>query len=105
MYEHLVLFKFKSELPDSRLQPLIQTLHAFKGVIPGIVELTAGVNVTEETENRHGFTLALRVTFADRESLDAYGPHPAHRAFVSLLDGLVEQVVVADYPIGHVMEM
>jgi len=105
MYEHLVLFKFKTELSEPHMQELIRTLHAFKGVIPGISELTAGINATEETANHHGFTLALRVTFTDRESLAAYGPHPAHRAFVALLDGLVDQVVVADYPVGHVIEM
>ncbi|MFK7693856.1 Dabb family protein [Paenibacillus sp. HJGM_3] len=98
-YEHLVSFKFKDPLPAVKEQELLDTLRSFKGRIPGIVEVTAGVNVTEETDNIHGYTLGLRVTFEDRESLRTYGPHPVHQHFVSLLEGLLDNVVVIDYPI------
>ncbi|MBB3110265.1 hypothetical protein FHS18_002332 [Paenibacillus phyllosphaerae] len=98
MFEHLVAFKFNKTLPQEKQQELLDTLYAFKGQIPGIVELTAGINETEETGNIHGFTIGLRVTFEDRDSLQRYGPHPAHQQFVKLLDGIVDQVIVIDYP-------
>lgn len=55
--------------------------------------------MTEEQENVHGYTLGLRVTFESQEALRAYGPHPAHQKFVSMLEGILENVVVVDYPI------
>ncbi|RKN84272.1 Dabb family protein [Paenibacillus ginsengarvi] len=99
MYEHLVSFKFNDKFDPAMERELLDVLHAFKGKIPGIVELTAGVNVTEELHNMHGYTLGLRVTFQDREALRDYGPHPVHQHFVKLLDGLLDNVVVVDYPI------
>ncbi|WP_328804398.1 Dabb family protein [Paenibacillus apii] len=54
--------------------------------------------MTEETDNIHGYTLGLWVTFKDLESLRSYGPHPIHQEFVKSLDGLLENVVVVDYP-------
>lgn len=99
MFEHLVSFKFNRILEPGLEQELLELLRGLKDQIPGIVDLTAGVNETEETDNIHGFSIGLRVTFNDRESLQVYGPHPAHQAFVRRLDGLIEQVVVVDYPV------
>ncbi len=99
MYEHLVVFKFNSNYEPQTEELLVQTLLKLKEQIPGIVELTAGVNVTEETGNIHGYTLGLRVTFTDQEALRQYGPHPAHQDFVGMLEGIIENVVVVDYPV------
>ncbi|QGG54845.1 Dabb family protein [Paenibacillus sp. FSL W8-1187] len=100
MMEHLVSFKFNRPLEAAEQEELLALLRGLRGQVPGIIELTCGFNETEETDNIHGFTLGLRVTFTDREALRDYGPHPAHQAFVSRLEGLVEQVVVVDYPFG-----
>jgi hypothetical protein len=99
MFEHLVSFQFNGSYTPEKETQLIEKLLSFKGRIPGIVELTAGVNVTEETENIHGYTLGLRVTFEDRQALREYIPHPDHQEFVRMLDGILENVVVVDYPI------
>ncbi|AIQ46663.1 stress protein [Paenibacillus sp. FSL R7-0273] len=99
MYEHLVVFKFNSSFDPQQEQQLVKTLLGLKDQIPGISGLTAGVNVTGETENVHGYTLGLRVTFTDQEALRAYGPHPAHQNFVAMLEGIIESVVVVDYPV------
>ncbi|WP_379153526.1 Dabb family protein [Paenibacillus sp. sgz5001063] len=99
MYEHLVVFRFNEQYQPETGEQLVQTLMALKDAIPGIEELTAGINETEETENIHGYTLGLRVTFTDQEALRNYGPHPAHQHFVGLLEGIIENVVVVDYPI------
>lgn len=99
MFEHLVVFKFNANVTPAKQQELLDQLLSFKGRIPGIVDMSAGINVTEETDNIHGYTLGLRVTFEDREALRTYGPHPVHQQFVRSLDGILESVVVADYPI------
>ncbi|MDO7906948.1 Dabb family protein [Paenibacillus sp. JX-17] len=98
MYEHLVIFKFNQQITPEKQQALQDQLLSFRGQIPGIIDMSAGVNVTEEVQNIRGFTLGLRVTFEDLDSLRAYGPHPLHQAFVASLDGVLEEVVVVDYP-------
>ncbi|REE67679.1 stress responsive alpha/beta barrel protein [Paenibacillus taihuensis] len=100
MFEHLVIFKFNDRITSDKEQELLAQLLAFKGAIPGIVDISAGINVTEETDNIHGYSLGLRVTFENKEALRAYGPHPLHQAFVQQLGGLLENVVVVDYPIA-----
>ncbi|WP_261808142.1 Dabb family protein [Paenibacillus sp. N3.4] len=101
MFEHLVSFKFNENYSPQIEKELLEILHSFKDHIPGIVELTAGVNMTEEVASVHGYTLGLRVTFQDLEHLRQYGPHPMHQKFVKRLEGIVENVVVIDYPINH----
>lgn len=99
MFEHLVVFKFNDKTTLAKQQELVDQLLALQEHIPGIVGLTAGINVTEETDRIQGYTIGLRVTFEDQEALRAYGPHPAHQAFVASLDGWVEDVIVVDYAI------
>ena len=103
-YEHIVVFRFGQPLPPEVTADLLSALLAFREEIPGILALSAGVNDTLETQNVHGYTLGLRITFRDREALRAYQPHPSHLAFVRrldglLLDGLLQNVVVVDYPL------
>ncbi|AFC33208.1 Stress responsive alpha-beta barrel domain-containing protein [Paenibacillus mucilaginosus 3016] len=100
MYEHIVAFRFHKPIGPEIERGLLEQLHAFKGRIPGIVEVTAGVNMTEEKDNIHDYTLGLRVTFDSLEALRAYGPHPVHQEFVRSLDGILKNVVVIDYPIA-----
>jgi hypothetical protein len=98
MFEHLVVFKFNANVTHVKQQELLDQLLAFQGQIPGILDISAGINVTEETDNIHGYTLGLRVTFEDLASLRAYGPHPVHQQFVKSLEGILENVIVVDYP-------
>ena len=100
MFEHLVIFKFNSAITKEHEQVLLSKLQGLKQAIPGIIALTAGLNVTEETDNIHGYSLGLRVTFESQEALREYGPHPAHQDFVKALDGVLDNVVVVDYPIA-----
>ncbi|WP_078544775.1 Dabb family protein [Litchfieldia alkalitelluris] len=98
MYEHMVFFKFNEHFTTVKGEELIGLLKQFKEAIPGIVELTAGINVTDEKENEKGYKLGLRVTFENKDALDNYGPHPIHQKFVRSLDGVIADVIVVDYP-------
>ncbi|MBU5344745.1 Dabb family protein [Paenibacillus lautus] len=48
MFEHIVLLKFKPDVSIEVKESAIKRAHDFKKNIPGIVELSAGINVTEE---------------------------------------------------------
>ncbi|MFM9278532.1 Dabb family protein [Paenibacillus jiagnxiensis] len=99
MYEHIVLLKFKEHngtVLDH--EDALKTVNSFKASIPGIVDLSAGINVSEETENTHGYSLAIRVTFEDQQACRDYGQHPLHLQLLQNIGPWVDGVVVADYP-------
>lgn len=100
MYEHLVLFKFNEKITSAKEKELLAKLKVFKELIPGIIELSAGINDTEEIERAKGYTLGLRVTFENKDFLDKYGPHPVHQEFVKSLEGIIEDVIVVDFPLS-----
>jgi hypothetical protein len=74
----------------------VETLLAFKGRIPGIVDITAGLNVTEESSSIHkpGYHLGLLFTFEDQEALRQYGPHPAFRKKPFFVADIVFRIMV-----------
>ncbi|WP_309571785.1 Dabb family protein [Deinococcus sp.] len=98
-HEHIVVFRFNRPVPASMTDGFLAALRAFPGQIPGILDLSAGLNDTEESENAHGYSLGLRITFESLAALQTYRPHPLHQAFVASLNGLVDHVIVMDYPI------
>lgn len=98
MYEHIVLLKFKEHNGTVlNHEDALKTVNSFKASIPGIVDLSAGINVSEETENTHGYSLAIRVTFEDQQACRDYVPHPLHQQFLQDIGPWIEDVVVADY--------
>jgi hypothetical protein len=78
MYEHLIIFKFQSNVTSAEQSELVNQLLAFKDKIPGINDLSAGVNTTEETQHIHGYTVGMRVTFENLQASREYLKHPMH---------------------------
>ncbi|MFF2910968.1 Dabb family protein [Paenibacillus sp. NPDC057934] len=99
MYEHIVLFKFNEKGTTEKQEQAIRQVQSFKGNIPGIVELSAGINETEETANMNGYALGIRVTFQDQQACRDYMNHPLHQELLQSVGPLVDNVVVVDYPI------
>jgi hypothetical protein len=98
MFEHIVLLKFKPDVSIEAKEIAIKRAHDFKGNIPGIVELSAGINVTEEIEHMQGFTLGIRVTFENQQACREYIQHPLHQGLLQSIGPFVEGIVVMDYP-------
>ncbi|WP_082084085.1 Dabb family protein [Paenibacillus beijingensis] len=44
------------------------------------------------------YTFGLRITFENQQSLREYATHPVHQQFVQSLNGILDNVVVVDYP-------
>jgi len=100
MFEHIVLLKFKPHVSNSEKEDAVNRTHDFKGNIPGIIDLSAGINVTEETEHVQGFTLGIRVTFENQQACRDYIQHPLHQRLLQSIGPLVEGIVVMDYPVA-----
>jgi len=71
-------------------------LASLVGAVPGLVDFHWGENFAPP-ERREGFAYGFSMDFADRASLDAYGPHPAHKPVAALVRASFERIVVFDF--------
>lgn len=95
MVEHLVWFKLRAEAPAEAKLVLLAELVALKDRIPGILEASAGADFSGRAA---GYTHAFVARFVDRAALEAYHPHPAHRAVVErYVEPISEGVLALDY--------
>ncbi|WP_248930247.1 Dabb family protein [Paenibacillus hamazuiensis] len=97
-YEHIVLLKLKPNVTIDEQEDAVKHAYAFKDAIPGIVGLSAGINVTDEAEHMQGYTLGIRVTFENRQACRDYIRHPLHQNFLQRVGPFVEGIAVMDYP-------
>jgi hypothetical protein len=97
MVEHIVLFKLKAEATAEQREAMLTGLKSLREAVPGIVDLSCGVNFSERSQ---GYEIGLVVRFQDRAALDAYLPHPAHRAAVEQwIQPIRADAIVVDYEI------
>ncbi|MCC2670968.1 MAG: Stress responsive alpha-beta barrel domain protein [Armatimonadetes bacterium] len=98
MVEHVVLFKTTPDATEEQRARMVSELTALKDLVPGIVDLSCGVNFSDRGQ---GFDIGLVVRFVDRAALEAYLPHPAHRGCVDQFVAPIKaDVIVSDYEIG-----
>ena len=100
MVHHVVLFRFRSDLPEGAVEEVFAELRGFRQSIPGITDFQGGAYNSPEGLAQ-GFTHGFTMTFADAASRDAYLPHPLHQAVVAkllpMLEGGVQGVVAFDF--------
>jgi hypothetical protein len=89
---HIVLFKFKKEATPETIKNIENEFVALPSKIETIKDFEWGLNNSPEGLNK-GLTHCFFVTFDTEKGRATYLPHPAHKAFVSLL----EDVLVLDY--------
>jgi quinol monooxygenase YgiN len=95
-YRHVVFFKFKDSASAEQVQNLEKAFAELAKKIATVKSFEWGTNVSPEGLN-DGFTHCFLVTFADKEGLDIYLPHPEHQAFVAQLKPMLDKVCVLDY--------
>ena len=93
---HLVLFAFKESARPERIGEIEKAFCALPGKIDEIHEFEWGTDVSVENISR-GYTHCFLVTFLTEADRNAYLSHPAHQAFVALLEPHLEKVLVLDY--------
>jgi quinol monooxygenase YgiN len=98
MVEHIVLFKLKPETTAEQRAQMKAELKGLRDKVPGVVDLSLGENFSERSQ---GFEIGLVVRFTDRQALEGYLPHPAHRACVEqFIHPIRLDTLVVDYEIG-----
>ncbi|MBB4080688.1 hypothetical protein GGR28_003323 [Lewinella aquimaris] len=96
LLRHAVFFSFKETATPAQIDSVQQAFSALPGQIDAIRDYEWGVNNSPEGLNK-GFTHAFFVTFHSEADRETYLPHPAHMAFVKVLEPHLEDVFVVDY--------
>jgi hypothetical protein len=97
---HVVLFAFTETATTTEVQAIEQAFAALPSQIAEIQGFEWGTDVSVE-HLADGYTHCFLVTFASPLDRDAYLVHPAHRAFVALLQPHLANALVIDYWAGR----
>jgi hypothetical protein len=100
LLRHVVLFAFKESAGPAQIGQIEQAFRALPAKIQEIYEFEWGTDMSVENLSR-GYTHCFLVTFLSEADRDKYLPHPAHQAFVSLLQPHLAQALVFDYWAGR----
>ncbi|MBP2547730.1 hypothetical protein J2858_000623 [Neorhizobium galegae] len=99
MILHCVFLRLKSALGTADKQSIFDAVLALKDIIPGIVSIKVGPNVSPEGLSG-GFQDGFAVTFETADARDAYLIHPDHKAvgerIVAACDGGLAGLLVFD---------
>ena len=99
MILHCVLLRLKAATTGEEKQALFELVVALKQVIPGILDVRYGPNISPEGLHG-GFLDGFAVTFESAEARDAYLVHPEHVAvgerILSSTDGGLAGLLVFD---------
>jgi hypothetical protein len=95
MIRHILLLQPRSDTTPQQLEAARQAITGLVGRIPGLLNCHWGDNFAP-ADRRDGLSLGFSMDFADRASLEGYGPHPEHKAAAALVRAAVERVVVFD---------
>jgi hypothetical protein len=96
MVRHILLLQPAKAASAEAIEACRRAIMGLVGPIPGLVSCQWGENFVAP-ERREGFTHGFSMDFVDRESLDAYGPHPAHAGPKALIRATFDRIVVFDF--------
>ena len=96
MVRHILLLQPRLDSTPQSIDACREALRSLVGRIPGLLDCHWGENLVAP-ERREGFTHGFTMDFVDRESLDAYGPHPEHKRAAALVRAAFERIVVLDF--------
>lgn len=99
MILHCVFVRFKSAATTAEKQAIYEAIAELKDVIPGIVEVKCGQNVSSEGLNG-GFLDGFIIKLESIEARDEYLAHPQHidvgERLIGLTDGGAAGLLVFD---------
>ncbi|KXG87952.1 Dabb family protein [Agrobacterium bohemicum] len=99
MILHCVFVRFKSATATAEKQAIYEAITALKDVIPGIIDVKCGQNISSEGLNGN-FLDGFIVTLASPEARDEYLAHPQHvdvgERLIGLTDGGAAGLLVFD---------
>lgn len=94
MYIHTFLFQWQPNVTPEMKERAAREIRALQGQIPGLLETSYGVNVSQRSQ---GFTHGGVMKFQDKAALDGYSPHPIHQKLLDWLRPLLKIAAELDY--------
>jgi hypothetical protein len=95
MIEHVVLIRWMESARQDAIDNAMAELRQLKGKIPEIVDLSCGVNFSDQAKR---FTHGLVVRFKDGDALKAYLTHIEHERVVQkFIAPIRNDILVFDY--------
>ena len=103
MIRHIVLVKFRAEIPAAERTAVFADLAALDQRIDGLVATSYGPNVSPEGKDR-GFADGFIMDFRDEAARDAYLVDEEHQKLgarlVGMLEGGRDGLIVFDLPVS-----
>ncbi len=94
MLTHIVIWKYKPEVDETRRREHVERLRGLAGIVQGIQSFAVGSDVLRLPRSYH---TGLVATFRDRAALEAYDAHPEHQTVVQLGRSISEHVASVDF--------
>ncbi|WP_291855618.1 Dabb family protein [Marinilabilia sp.] len=97
MIKHIVLFKFRENLPAdekrSKLENIKADLEALTGKVETLRKMEVGLNINPEEE----YDLSLVSEFDNMQGLKDYATHPEHLKAGAVIREILEKRACVDY--------
>src|ERR1700747_3475675 len=87
VFIHIFGFRWKEHATDTDKARARKDILAFRGNIPGLLEVSVGPKVWPRGQ---GYTFVGLMKFPDKAACDAYAVHPAHLALLQWLVPLID---------------
>ena len=94
MVTHIVVWKYRAEVPQADREEHQAQLRSLRNIVPGIDSLTVGFDFLRAPNS---YDIGLLALFRDRSVLDAYTVHPEHVKVVELGRQIAETMAKVDF--------
>lgn len=94
MLTHLVMWKYRDDVPQETRQEHVAQLTALPSHIPEIQSFAVGFDVLGL---KRSYDTGLVAVFADRQALEAYTVHPVHKNAADFGRGISQHVASVDF--------
>jgi hypothetical protein len=94
MLTHIVMWKYRSDTPQSTRDEHVARLRSLRSVVPGIETFSVGVDTLHSSKS---YDTGLMAIFRDRSVLDAYTVHPDHVKVVEFGHDITDRMAKVDF--------
>jgi len=94
MLTHIVVWKYRADVPQAAREEHVALLRSVSGVVPGIESFSVGFDTLHLPRS---YDTGLVAGFRDRAALEAYTVHPEHVKVADFGRGISEHVASVDF--------
>lgn len=94
MITHIVMWKYRPEIPESVREDHLAQLRSLGNIVPGIARFEVGFDTLHAPRS---YDTGLFAHFLDRSVLDAYTVHKDHVKVVKFSETIIETMAKVDF--------